>query len=425
MRPDIGVGPAIERTLFDPRQIIRHEVVAETVALLHHGIEVTGSGLERDGGRVAHTGCESALAGAVRFEPLDRRLHFGLDTDIPRGADADKQCSCLRVDREMAVLMTRHDAEHALLGEHFLAIGSGHRLSLLRSNVSDFRRVGPAGAYSPSDMRHFPDALLICDQHMALSPGEAVRRAEIVGIALDVIGFAVAVLISQQRQIAGLLFGHDHIIVWKHQKPPRMLESSDERRHGEADHHLGHLPGVGHRQRTARRDCLRLWPRQPFRLDGEAAAQFLIGIGGWAHGRRLFGLRFPLLRRGCENEPGSSQRNDSSSCTDPFAHRSLPHARAPACGWSARIRLSDGNSEHPARRVARLLITTSRAFGTRCDGSGAAQATGSLRNGSGCSASMALTTVRAVSMLSPWRPARSWQSAMMASTSCSFFSRLK
>ena len=83
MPADIGVWPAVERTLDDAGQIIGDKPVAHAVALLDDGIEIAGARLKRERGGIAHSRGEGALARAVRLEPLDAGLHFRLDAEVP------------------------------------------------------------------------------------------------------------------------------------------------------------------------------------------------------------------------------------------------------------------------------------------------------------------------------------------------------
>ena len=52
---------------------------------------------------------------SVRVEPLDSRLRLGLNADIARGADTDKQHAGFWIDGQRAVLMALRNAEHALV----------------------------------------------------------------------------------------------------------------------------------------------------------------------------------------------------------------------------------------------------------------------------------------------------------------------
>ena len=101
MIADIGIGPAVEPALLHADQIVGRQVVAEPVALLHHGPKIAGLRVEGERGRVARAGRVGRLVRAVSVEALDRRLGLGLDAEIAGGADADEQRAGLRVDRQM------------------------------------------------------------------------------------------------------------------------------------------------------------------------------------------------------------------------------------------------------------------------------------------------------------------------------------
>jgi hypothetical protein len=62
-------------------------------------------------------------------------------------------------------------------------------------------------------MWYAPYALLICDENKPIPVGEAIRGFEIVSIAFDVVRLAITVLISQQRQMPGLLLRNNDIII--------------------------------------------------------------------------------------------------------------------------------------------------------------------------------------------------------------------
>ena len=137
---------------------------------------------------------------------LDRRLRFGLDPQIAGGANADKKCAALRIDRQRPVLMTLDDAEYAFLGDHLGAIGSGDRPSLLRRHLINALRLAAPRAESAENVRHAPDAVLVGYQDVTVPPGEAVGSVKILDVAFDPLRASAAV-IAQQRQIAGVLFG--------------------------------------------------------------------------------------------------------------------------------------------------------------------------------------------------------------------------
>jgi hypothetical protein len=94
---DIGVGPAVEPALLHADQIIGGQVVAEPVALLHQGPEISCVGVKGECRRVARARRDGRLIGAVGIEALDRRLGLGLDPEIARGADANIKRAALRV----------------------------------------------------------------------------------------------------------------------------------------------------------------------------------------------------------------------------------------------------------------------------------------------------------------------------------------
>src|SRR5262249_36178525 len=100
-------------------------------------------------------------------------------------------------------------------------------------------------------MWYAPYALLICDENKPIPVGEAIRRFEIVSIAFDVVRLAITVLISQQRQMPGLLFRNNDIIIGEDEQSARMLQARDKRRGGEALHHARHLSCIRYEQRTA------------------------------------------------------------------------------------------------------------------------------------------------------------------------------
>ena len=94
------------------------------------------------------------------------------------------------------------------------------------------------GAKIAKDVRDLPDAILIRDQNVILAPGEPIGLVESFGIALDELGFAVALLSSEQRQVTRLLFGYDDVAIGQHEQPARMFELRKQRR-GKAVGNLG------------------------------------------------------------------------------------------------------------------------------------------------------------------------------------------
>ena len=77
-------------------------------------------------------------------------------------------------------------------------------------------------------MRHLPDAILVGDQNLAVAPGEPVGAVQALDVAVDPVGLAVAVVVAQQRDIADLLLGDEHVAVRQHQQAARMLEPGGE-----------------------------------------------------------------------------------------------------------------------------------------------------------------------------------------------------
>ena len=82
-------------------------------------------------------------------------------------------------------------------------------------------------------MRHLPDAILVGDQHEAVPPSEPIGAVEALGMALNPVGLAVAVIVTQQREVAFALLGYDHVAVRQHQQAARMLEPGREDRRSE------------------------------------------------------------------------------------------------------------------------------------------------------------------------------------------------
>src|SRR5262249_57459140 len=98
-------------------------------------------------------------------------------------------------------------------------------------------------------MWYAPYALLICDENKPIPVGEAIRGFEIVSIAFDVVRLAITVLISQQRQMPGLLLRNNDIIIGEDEQSARMLQARNKRRGGEALHPPRHLSCIRYDQR--------------------------------------------------------------------------------------------------------------------------------------------------------------------------------
>ena len=78
MRPDIGVGIAIEAALLDAGEIIRRQVVAQPIALIGGDVERVGAGREGDAHRIADAAGEFAHAAVgIDLEDLRPRPEVG------------------------------------------------------------------------------------------------------------------------------------------------------------------------------------------------------------------------------------------------------------------------------------------------------------------------------------------------------------
>ena len=276
MFADISVRPAVEAALLHARQIVGRQIIAEPVALLHRGVELAGLRLECERRRVAHARGVSRLMRSVRIEPLDRRLRLGLDADIARGADTDKQRAGFWLDGQRAVLMALHNAEHALLAEHLGAVRPGNRLALLGRHLIDAQCFAAARAQRAENVRHAPDAVLVGDQHVIALPGQTVRPVEILDMPVDPHRMAAAV-VAQQREIAGALFRDQNVAIRQHQQTSRVDEAGRERRCREAGRHLRGLSGVSDNERPVAHDRSCLRRRQSGRIDAEPPADLVFG----------------------------------------------------------------------------------------------------------------------------------------------------
>src|ERR1700738_1307187 len=129
-------------------------------------------------------------------------------------------------------------------------------------------------------MRDTPDALLICNEHKAVSVGEAIRGLEVVSVAFDVVRFPITILVPQQRQISGFLLSDNDIVIGKNEQSARMLEPYDKCRGREALHDPRRLSCIWNEQRSAWRDWGAFWRRGGLWAHKKAAPQLLIGIAG-------------------------------------------------------------------------------------------------------------------------------------------------
>src|SRR4029453_11174733 len=132
------------------------------------------------------------------------------------------------------------------------------------------------GTQGAEPMRHLPDAVLIGDQYEAVTPSKPVRTIEALGMPLNPIGLAVAVVVAQQREVTFALLGEDHVTVRQYQQAARMLQPGREGCHGETVRHLWFLILVRDNERATRHDWSRLWRRQVFRLHREFFTNLLL-----------------------------------------------------------------------------------------------------------------------------------------------------
>jgi hypothetical protein len=185
MLADVSVWPAVKPSLFDMREVVGRQAVAEAVPLLHQRVEFAGLRMESERGWIAHAGSERRLLGAVAGKALDGRLRRRLDADVAGGAYAHKQRAGFWIDNKRAILMALDDTEHALRGDHFCAIRAVDRLSLVRRHLIDTQRFATSRAQGAKIVRHAPDAVLIGHQDIIVAPGKTVRPIEILDVPIN------------------------------------------------------------------------------------------------------------------------------------------------------------------------------------------------------------------------------------------------
>src|SRR4051812_3735759 len=71
--PDVEPRPAVESAALDVADVIRHEIVAQLIALVRAHPKLVRSGTELDPDRVSDSPGENILAGPVRIELEDAR----------------------------------------------------------------------------------------------------------------------------------------------------------------------------------------------------------------------------------------------------------------------------------------------------------------------------------------------------------------
>src|SRR3546814_23940 len=114
VRPYIGIGPAVEAALAHRRQIIWHQFVAESVALVHHRVEFAGIRMEGDADRVAQAAGVNLAAAAVGRESLDRGARFLLDGEVAAAADRDEEMAAFGAESDITRPVPTGIAERAV-----------------------------------------------------------------------------------------------------------------------------------------------------------------------------------------------------------------------------------------------------------------------------------------------------------------------
>ncbi len=176
---DIGIGPAVEAALLQPGQIIRHQPVAQPIALIDHGVEIVGPGIEGDAHGVAQPRGEGLLVAAVGGEALHRGMGQGILADVVQRADGDEEALAVGGEDDIARPVMHAGAE---------GIGPRHHLGL----------VGGAVAAE----LHAPEPVGPRDIEIAILNGEAVGPLEAGREDRLELGLAVAVLVAQQQNLA-------------------------------------------------------------------------------------------------------------------------------------------------------------------------------------------------------------------------------
>src|SRR5262245_21697989 len=105
----------------------------------------------------------------------------------------------------MSILMTLDDAEDAHLGNHLGSVSALNRLAFLGRHLLDALLLTAARAQSTDDVGHLPDAILIRDKHVALSPRQSIRPVQIFDVAIDPLCLSFSIG-SKQSEIPSALF---------------------------------------------------------------------------------------------------------------------------------------------------------------------------------------------------------------------------
>src|SRR5690606_28119688 len=97
-----AIGPAVEAAFLNPGQIVGHQIVAQPVALVDHGPQVTGRRMESHPYRVAQSGREALACIPRAVEAADGGPGFGLHPDIAARTDGDPEAVGLRIELKAA-----------------------------------------------------------------------------------------------------------------------------------------------------------------------------------------------------------------------------------------------------------------------------------------------------------------------------------
>src|SRR5690606_13908251 len=100
--PPVAIRPAVEAAFAYRRQVIRHQVLAQLVPLVHHRPQLPRARLDRQRRRVAQAGRVGLVGTALGIDLPDQRAgDFGLHAalgDVAVGADADIQKAAVGAD---------------------------------------------------------------------------------------------------------------------------------------------------------------------------------------------------------------------------------------------------------------------------------------------------------------------------------------
>ena len=95
---DVEPGPAVERALPHPRDVVRHQIVAEAVALVGRAIEIAGRGMNGEADAIADAGGEDA-GGSCRRDRTPARRRGRSRRPSWRRADVARSTTAIRPAR--------------------------------------------------------------------------------------------------------------------------------------------------------------------------------------------------------------------------------------------------------------------------------------------------------------------------------------